>query len=316
MACSVLKRGNMKTIPTMKRDIKGPIRYYSSLTRTFSPIVLESLIDSGSSEYLSEVLKISGIIGQIDPDMTLGDFLEWLYNKMSHYYRNEYVYKNALANKILLGKHSLNTAYMLTEFRVDNCRADVVILNGTSNVYEIKSEYDSLDRIQNQVESYMKMFDMVNVITSYSQMDKVGAELPIEIGLLELTSHYTIKTVREAVSLKKTVKPEIIFDSLRKSEYLKIIKEVFEFVPDVPNTRIYRECRDLFCTLSPEVAHDEMVSVLKMRGNKNMLKDIISDFPKSLTAYVIDSGINERKVKKFEEMLGRNLNTIVVPGLS
>lgn len=307
------KGSNIRMVRNANRNIKVPIKGYPSLGRAFTPLVLESIIESGYSKYLYEVLTNSGIIGQIDLDMTVREFLEWLYDNMSSHYRNEYIYKNAIANKILLGKHSLNTSYMLTEFRVENCRADVVVLNGTSNVYEIKSEYDSLDRIQSQVNSYMKMFDMVNVITSCSQIDKVRVGLPVEIGLLELTNKYTIKTFREATSLKNKVKPEVIFDSLRKSEYLKIIKKVFGFVPDVPNTRIYGECRQLFCRLAPEVAHDEMVGVLRVRGNKKILKDIIFDIPPSLRAYVIDSSIDDKKAKKFEEMLSKKLNDVVSP---
>jgi hypothetical protein len=293
-------------------DIQIPIKYYPTLTRTFSPIVLDGLIESGTSKYLCEILKNSGITNQIDIEMTVGDFLDLLYRKMSRYYQNEYVYKNAIANKILLGAHSLDESYMLTEFRVENCRADVVILNGTSNVYEIKSEYDSLDRIKKQVESYMKMFAMVNVITSSSQIDKVRLELPEEIGLMELTSDCEINTIREPVSIKGKVKPEIIFESLRKSEYLKIIKNVFGRVPDVPNTRIFEECRGIFSKLSPIIAHDEMVKVLLMRGNKNILRSIISSVPQSLKAYVIDRKIDDSKAKKFEELLGRKLNTVVI----
>lgn len=300
-------------VRNVDRDVNVPIKGYASLGRAFSPLVLKSIIESGYSKYLNEVLTNSGIIGQIDLDMTVGEFLEWLYDNMSSHYRNEYIYKNAIANKILLGKYSLNTAYMLTEFRVENCRADVVVLNGTSNVYEIKSEYDSFDRIQSQVNSYIKMFDLVNVITSCSKIDKVGAGLPAEIGLLGLTSKSTIRTFRKAVSLKNEVKPEVIFDSLRKSEYLKIIKKKFGFVPDVPNTRIYRECRELFCRLAPEVAHDEMVEVLKVRGNKKILKDIIFDIPQSLRAYVIDSSIDGKKAEKLEEMLSKKLNDVVCP---
>ena len=294
-------------------DVKVPIKGYASLGRAFSPLVLKSIIESGYSKYLNEVLTNSGIIEQIDLDMTVGEFLEWLYYNMCSHYRNEYIYKNAIANKILLGKYSLNTSCMLTEFRVENCRADVVVLNGTSNVYEIKSEYDSLDRIQSQVNSYIKMFDFVNVITSCSQIDKVGEGLPVEIGLLELTSKYTIRTFREAASLKNRVKPEVIFDSLRKSEYLKIIKQEFGFVPDVPNTRIYRECRELFCELAPEVAHDKMVKILKVRGNKKILKDIIFDIPQSLRAYVIDRCIDGKKAERLEEMLSKKLNDVVCP---
>lgn len=37
-------------------------------------------------------------------------------------YRHEYIYKAALTHKILLGKHSLHTASMITEFRVGECK--------------------------------------------------------------------------------------------------------------------------------------------------------------------------------------------------
>jgi hypothetical protein len=294
-------------------DIVIPIKYYPSLTKTFSPIVLDSLIESGSSKYLCEVLKNSGITPQLDTNITVANFLDLLFSKMSRYYQNEYVYKNAIANKILLGKHTLDKSYMLTEFRVDNCRADVVVLNGTSHVYEIKSEFDTLDRINKQVESYMKMFAMVNVITSSTQIEKVRLELPSEIGLMELTSDYEINTIRESVSIKSKVKPEVIFEALRKKEYLKIIKNVFGYVPDVPNTRIFHECRELFSRISPIIAHDEMVKVLLARGNKVSLRKMISCVPESLKAYVIDRTINESKAKKFEELLERKLNTIVFP---
>lgn len=303
----------MKIVQRDNCDIKIPIKCYPALTRTFSPIVLEALIESGSSKYLREILINSGITNQIDLEMTIGDFLDWLYKNMSFYYRNEYVYKNALANKILLGKHSLNKSYMLTEFRVENCRADVVIVNGTSNVYEIKSEYDSLDRIKRQVESYVKVFDMVNIITSSSQIDKVALELPTEIGLMELTKNYKIITIKEPVSLKRYVMPEVIFECLRKDEYLKIIKKVVGYVPDVPNAKVFEVCRELFRGISPETAHDEMVKVLLARGNKKLLRDIITNVPQSLRAYVIDRKIDEKKAKKFEELLTRKLNTIIIP---
>jgi len=303
----------MKTVQQDNFGINIPFKYYPALTRTFSPIVLEELIKTGSSKYLCEILNDSGITKQLDLEMTVGGFLDWLYHNMSNNYRNEYVYKNALANKILLGKHTLNKSYMLTEFRVENCRADVVIVNGTSNVYEIKSEYDSLERIKKQVESYTKVFDMVNVITSSSQIKKVGLELPVEIGLMELTRNYKILTVKEPVSLKRHVIPEVIFESLRKDEYLKIIKTVYGYIPDVPNAKVFEVCRELFSRISPEIAHDEMVKVLLARGNKKILRDIITHVPQSLRAYVIDRKIDKKKAIKFEELLAKKLNTIIIP---
>lgn len=299
---------------TTQNDINIPAKYYPALTRAFSPIVLERLIESGSSKYLNEILKNSGIMNQLrDSDITMGDFLDLIYKKMSRYYQNEYVYKNAIANEIVSGVHTLDMSYMLTEFRVENCRADVVVLNGTSTVYEIKSEYDSLDRIEKQVESYMKVFANVNVITSSSQIEKVCSELPLEIGLMELTEDCDINTIRDPISVKGKVEPEIIFESLRKKEYLKIIENVFGYVPDAPNTRIFKECRELFSRLSPVIAHDEMVKVLLMRKDKKALKNIIFSVPQSLRAYVIDRKIDEGKAKRFEELLGRKLNNVIVP---
>jgi hypothetical protein len=56
--------------------------------------------------------------------------------------RDKYVYKAALTQRVLMGKHSLRTACMLSEFRVGDRKADITILNGTTTVYEIKSDRD------------------------------------------------------------------------------------------------------------------------------------------------------------------------------
>ena len=87
--------------------------------------------------------------------------------------RHEYIYKAALTHKILLGKHSLQTASMLNEFRVGQCKADLVILNGTSTVYEVKSERDSLSRLERQVAAYATVFAQVYVIAAEKHVDAV-----------------------------------------------------------------------------------------------------------------------------------------------
>lgn len=296
---------------TLVKEIPST-RYYPSLANSFSPVVMNALINNGHSKYLSEVLIASGILGELDTDINLSEFFEWLYEFLSDSYRNEYIYKNAIVNKILLGRHSLNTSCMLSEFRVGNCKADVVILNDTSTVYEIKSEYDSFKRIEGQIDSYMNVFDMINVITSGSQLSKLESLLPCEIGLMELTCNYTIRTAREAKSIKARVEPEIIFDSLRKPEYLSIISKIYGDIPDVPNTRIYKICRDLFSRLSPEVAHDEMVRVLYKRGNKRTLNEFILGMPSCLRAYAISANLTIDQASKLNGLLHNQLSTVLL----
>jgi hypothetical protein len=299
----------------MNRTIEIDKKYYPSFARMFSPVVMEGLIHNGTSGYLTEVFRNSGLSNEIDSNTTLSSFFEWLHRYLLKSYRNEYIYKNAIANKILLGKHSLNTSHMLTELRVANCKADVVILNGTSTVYEIKSEYDSIDRLHNQISSYTEVFDRINVITSNSQLAKIKSVLDSRIGLMVLTPQNTIKTVREAESGKNKVIPEIIFNSLRKSEYLSIIKRLFDYIPDVPNTQIYTECKKLFCTLSPIVAHDEMVKILCQRGKSKVLKKFVEDIPDSLKAYALNTKLNKKSSDRLLELLKDNISSIMVPAI-
>ncbi len=104
---------------------------------------------------------------------TYEDLFNFAFTHLQKNYRNEYIYKNAIAKNILLGKHSLNTSFMLQEFRIGHCKADTLVLNGTSNIYEIKSELDSLDRLQGQINTYSQVFDMVHVITFQARLKKL-----------------------------------------------------------------------------------------------------------------------------------------------
>ena len=204
-----------------------PVNYLPAFGRVFSALVMNNLAENGYSDYLSEVCSNSRIMDQIDPTTLVKQFLEDIYDILQKNYRYEYIYKNVIANKILLGKHSLNTAHMLTEFRVGKCKADVVILNGTSTVYEIKSEYDSFVRLNDQIHAYLDIFDYINVITSNSQADKLEHFLPESVGLLVLNKNNTISTVRVAKSNIENIKLEILFESLRKIEYTRVIKEYY-----------------------------------------------------------------------------------------
>lgn len=287
-------------------------KYLPALGRVFSPIVLDSLAQKGYSPYLSEVCINSGLLERVDPATTLGEFFDWVYNLLFKNYRNEYIYKNVIANKILLGKHSLNTSQMLTEFRVGRSKADVVLLNGASTVYEIKSQYDSFARLEKQMRAYFEIFDYINVITSSSQVKKLDSILPNKAGILVLTNRNTISTIREPKSNKENINPDILFDSLRKAEYMRIIKEYYGTVPDVPNTQIYRECKKLFCEIPLVYAHDLTIKILKERTNSKRLKNFIDKAPSSISAYAMSICNEKNKMQKLLNRFDNNLNSLLI----
>jgi hypothetical protein len=282
-------------------------RLGAGLARLFSTGVMKELAQRGYSAIAARILDECRLAPLLDPSMCLSDFFEGLARLLFHSYRNEYIYKNAIANKVLLGKHSLNTSFMLTEFRAGNCRADVVILNGTSSVYEIKSEFDKLDRLKRQISAYRLLFDHIHVITSADQIERVRAEVEESVGLMVLTDSYTISTDRPSQSMKRHVDQGVIFDSLRQHEYKRIVMKEFGLVPDVPNTRIYRECKDLFCRLRPETAHDAMVSVLRRRGNCRSVRDFVTSVPPSLKALSLSCKLSPREQTAFLSVLNTDI---------
>ena len=296
----------------MKTTVKIDNKYFPALSRIFTPIVIENITKKNNSSYLAEVCKNCGLVEQLDLKMPLGQFFDWVYDFLFYNYRNEYIYKNTIANKILLGRHSLQTSHMLTEFRVGKCKADAVIINGTSNAYEIKSEFDSFSRLEKQILTYMQIFDHVNVITSNSQANKLNTILPEKIGILVLTDRNTISTIRKSKSNKKNINQNILFDSLRKNEYLEVILNYYGYIPDVQNTRIYKECKKLFSKITPEIAHELAIKVLKKRSNNNALNNFINNAPASLSAYAMSISEEKKKLQALIPRFSLNLESLFV----
>ncbi|MCF8024826.1 MAG: sce7726 family protein [Desulfobacteraceae bacterium] len=286
-------------------------KYFHSVGRIFSPIVLDSLAHRGHSSYLTEICRNSGILDNFNSSITLREFLDRTYGFLFKNYRNEYIYKNSLVNKILLGRHSLNTSQMLTEFRVGQSKADIVLLNGTSTVYEIKSQYDSFARLGKQIESYFEIFDYINVIASPSQSEKLISILPDQVGVLVLTDRSSISTLRKPLSNKENIKLRVLFDSLRKPEYTAIIKEYYGVVPDVPNTQIHPKCKELFCKIPPDRAHKMTIKFLKKRNNSRLLKEFIEKAPPSIAAYAISACNEKNKMKQLLIRLDEKVNSLL-----
>lgn len=278
-----------------------------TLARLFSTSVIKELAATGRSPLATAILREAVLPQGLDPATPLRDFFDQIYALLFRTYRNEYIYKNVIAQKILLGVHSLTTTCMLTEFRAGECKADTVLLNGTSTVYEIKSAYDSMERLDRQITAYRQVFDKINVITSASQVEKVTAVVGEDIGLMVLTDRNTIRTVRAPESLKQSVQPWVIFDSLRRDEYEQIIKSHIGAMPEVSNARMYQACRELFRTLSPETAHDAMVAVLKKRGSSRGLHEFVASVPPSLKALSLSCRLGSTEQARFADVLNADV---------
>jgi hypothetical protein len=283
----------------------------ASLSRIFSNSVIGDLALKGNSATMKRVFKEIQVDRLFDEESTLRECFDYFYKLIFKYYRNEYVYKNSIARKVLLGRHSVKTSCMLTEFRISNSKADVLVLNGTSHVYEIKTDLDSLDRLPKQVSDYKRAVDYVNVITSPSYADKVENCVDDDVGILVLNNRGSISTLRSPSSNKKNVNPGVIFDSLRKNEYLSIIKSCGVEIPDVPNTLLFKQCRDIFSSFDPVLCHDRMLESVKKRTLDKDLENFVLSLPDSLKSIAYSSGLSKASKKHFLEVLDKRVVDLV-----
>jgi len=285
---------------------------YVDLSKIFSPTIIKELIKNGHSYKLKNILSELGVLPQINLKNTVSTLFDEIYKVLKINYRNEYIFKNTLIKNILLGKHTLNTAFMINECAVGNSKADCVIFNGTSTVYEIKSEYDTFLRLSNQINDYKKAFEYVYIVIPDKSIDKLKNHLDDDyIGIMQLNKNNTITKIRNAKSNKQTFDKEVIFNLLRKKEYIKIIQKKYGIIPDMPNTKIYSYCKNLFFALEIDTIHNEVISILKERGNDKLLKEVISNTPYSLKALSLQLKLTKKEKQDFLNLLNKEIQHII-----
>ena len=276
----------------------------TALARFFSSSVLKELAARGCSPSLARLIGESDL--HTDPHSTehIGTVFDLAFDHLKRrVHRHEYVYKAALMQKVLLGIHSLKTASMITEFRVGPCKADVVLLNETGTVYEIKSERDNLSRLSRQVDEYSRVFASVNVIAGDNHLREVESSVPDHVGIMELSNRYRVRTLKRATVDPARTNPAAIFDAINQREASRILKSVGMNLPDVPNTQRYAALRELFAQLDPETAHRGMVESLKFTRNLRPLSGVLKSVPKSLYARIIAAPMNRREQQRVVDAL-------------
>jgi hypothetical protein len=281
--------------------------YLSEFAKFFNTSVLSEIARFGKSDFITYVLLESGFLSEFRDNRSFSNIYNKVYQLLFSDYRCEYIYKNSIVNQVLIGKHSPATSTLFSEFKAGNSYADVLILNGTSSVYEIKTEYDNFDRLENQLSSYFQVFDRINVVTYPSALLKIEKFVDKRVGLLTLSNNGELITEREPISNIQNVNPATIFDSLRMSEYMKAIKKHFGYLPHVPNTLIYKECKVLFEQIPPEESHQLMVELLKTR-KQLFIKNLLLSLPNSLKLTCLNSNLTQSQWRQFELALQSNFS--------
>lgn len=253
----------------MSKAVQNSVDLNISVSNIFSNSHFKSIIDNGDSAFMGKKLKKYQKVFGIERGESMVNVLNSFYSYLLSNYRCEYVYKNFITQKILLGRHSLNTSTLINEFRVSSSLADIVLLNGSATVYEIKTELDSPNRLQNQLNDYHKAFSNVYLVIHESEIDKYRQIIGnSSIGLLALNKRFHLSEIKKVESNFDRLDIKTMFKCLRKEEYSNIIHKVFGEVPNVPNMFFFRECLELAKKIAPKEFHHLMSKELKKRKPK------------------------------------------------
>jgi hypothetical protein len=272
------------------------------IARFFSRPVLEDIARRGCAERVGYELAALGVSTGISQPC-IADLFEAAFTLLSCHYRCEYVYKAAIANRIVFGRHSPSTASLAIELSVAGSIADAVICNGTSTAYEIKTEYDSHRRLSTQTTDYLRAFDKVYVVTHPDLASRYAVLVDERVGILSLNSKNSFSQIRPATTDINRIEPSVVCSMLRQKELINTVVQHFGPQPELPNTLTTQHYIELFCQLEKSQAHQALVSALRQRTTSPDIADFIRSVPISLRSLAFALPLSRPQRQRFLEAL-------------
>ena len=280
-----------------------------AINRVFTRGVITDLMERGSSEVYDTVVK--RYIN--DPEnKTHGQIISEIYTRLGKEHRNEYYYMNTLLNKLLIGIHSVNSTTALSQVRIGQHIADFVMINGEGCVYEIKSDLDNYNRLNDQLSDYYRAFSKVSVLADEHDRERIVhmledfGDMGNAVGIYALSGRDTIfskANMREPRHFDDYLDHCSIFKLLRKCEYESIVLKAFGKLPQVAPVFHYRVCLEQFEQIPIKKAQSMAFKELKKRNK--ISKTVFERIQPELKSTIYFAGLS-RKLPQLEILLQSN----------
>lgn len=278
-----------------RMDLILDINYLRLFSNFYNRSYLIDFINKKDNKIKKALISSNNNISAMDcfQNYTYAEFFNCLYQIIKRDYRCEYIYLNEMFINEILRNHDIQHS-IITELYVNSSQADLVVVNGTTTIYEIKTELDSLSRLSKQLNDYIQVFDKVYVVTYRQMLEKLYQLLESEskflgVGIQILNDDGRLEMIKPSISHKRFFDQKLMFDILTKKEYILLNSD-------------YYEARDIFTNLTIEEAHQFFKSSLFSREKK---LDYISELPISLklAGFKIQNQLNKKQKNKFYDKL-------------
>lgn len=251
------------------------------LNKIFTVPYLDSI---QHSKHFQSIITNKTILSSKSYKSVISDF----YQELQATHRNEYFYKNELLNSLLIQSRKISSCSALTELPVANSKTDMIFVdeNDVGIVYEIKTELDTLNRLENQIQDYYKAFPYIYVVTSSNHLHQLEQALEeTSVGIIELTDDREFVHRKEATCNTNNLSHDVLFRILRKKEFESIVMKYFKELPDVSDFVYYRTCFGLLENLDIVLFQKEVMSCLRKRNLVQNEDDFIKNVPYELCFY-------------------------------
>lgn len=239
-------------------------------SKLFSTAVFREVATGKSTQRADAAAsRLRGGLG-LEGDVTNREIVEVAYDLLRRRYRTEYFYRNLLTSKVFVGRHRAARSVLLNEFRIGDSVADCVLVNGRGAVYEIKTEFDSPEKLHSQLTSYYRAFPYVTVVAHTDDADRylrVIGDGPV--GLIAVGPRDRLSVIKDAAPKTDAFDIRTMFNALRLGEVTGILQTEFGTLPVVPNGMRYATYLDLAEQMNPILFQARMQSALKTRRLRN-----------------------------------------------
>lgn len=202
------------------------------------------------------------------------DYLKYVYQVLEKHYKNEYILKNSFLNEWLIKELGEMNSQVFNEFRIGNAVADLVMFNGVSKVFEIKTELDSDKRLTSQLKYYKKVFNQIYLIVPSSKVQKYQNHYK-NVGIIAFdeNSINSFQCVREPET-NEAIDFETIMGILHTTEYKTIAKWHYGKLPKMTSFDQYDICKELISEIPTLELDQYFIELMKKRNSCNSLSII------------------------------------------
>lgn len=277
--------------------------YLPIFANFFSRSKIQELIYKKNPRYISTTLYHSKYCLNNRSNLQYKDLFDTIYQELLSNYRCEYVYKNELLHNEILSNRHPEGAKLLTEINVCNSKVDLLVINGTITAYEIKTELDTIQRLEAQLLDYIKVFDRVCLVISKNKIKKIeeiinSNELFHHIGICTLSNNLILEHRKSKSSLGlsyKVLDKYAMLNTINQSEIKLHYPELnnIDYVDNISVKEMHTILKDVLSKRTNDLSFfiDQLPDSLKMIGYSlhNLAKKDKIKLLQKLDNYVADS---------------------------